>query len=134
MAETKNPKDKYPQPPYPGQEQEMPGIEQRMRPKPDHGEETYKGNGKLKGKRVLITGGDSGIGKAVALAFAREGADLVISYLNEHEDASETEALVKNEGRTAILIPGDISEDTNEPVYTGTVRLMDTPPDEAVYS
>jgi NAD(P)-dependent dehydrogenase (short-subunit alcohol dehydrogenase family) len=106
-----NPAEKYPQPPFKEQEQEMPGSEQEMDPKPDHGETTYKGSGKLTGRSALITGGDSGIGKAVAIAFAREGADVMISYLNEEEDAQETAALVRKEGRKAILVPGDISNE-----------------------
>jgi hypothetical protein len=106
-----NPLEKYPKPPYPEQEQEMPGSEQEMDPKPDHGEKTYKGSGKLKGRKAIITGADSGIGKAVAIAFAREGADVLISYLNEEEDARETEEYVKKEGRKAILLPGDISDE-----------------------
>lgn len=108
-----DPTKKYPAPPYPDQEQEMPGTEQQMRPRPDHGEKTYKGSGKLEGKRAIITGADSGIGKAVAIAFAREGADVLIAYLNEHEDAKETEKYVKEAGRKAILVPGDISEEAH---------------------
>jgi len=77
---------------------------------PDHGEASYKGSGRLAGKKAIITGGDSGIGRAVAIAFAREGADLVISYLNEDEDANETKRLVEEAGRKAILMPGDIQE------------------------
>lgn len=91
----------------------MPGTEQEMNPKPDHGEETYKGSGKLNGRKALITGADSGIGKAVALAFAREGADVLISYLNEEEDAKETAELVRSAGRKAILMPGDISNEAH---------------------
>jgi NAD(P)-dependent dehydrogenase (short-subunit alcohol dehydrogenase family) len=79
-----------------------------MRPRPDHGEETYQGTGKLAGLRVLITGADSGIGRAVALAFAREGADIAISYFNEDEDAAETERLVRDAGGRSLLLPGDI--------------------------
>jgi NAD(P)-dependent dehydrogenase (short-subunit alcohol dehydrogenase family) len=108
-----NPAEKYPKPPFPKQEQEMPGSEQKMDPRPDHGENTYKGSGKLKGKKAIITGGDSGIGKAVAIAFAREGADILISYLNETEDAKETEHYIKDAGQKAILIPGDISEESH---------------------
>ena len=90
------------------QQQSMPGVTRLMDPKPDHGEASYKGCGRLAGKRAVITGGDSGIGRAVAIAFAREGADLVISYLNEDEDANETKRLVEEAGRKAFLIPGDI--------------------------
>jgi len=77
----------YPKPPFPKQKQPMPGFTKKMEPVPDHGEGSYKGSGRLVGKKAIITGGDSGIGRAVALAFAREGADILISYLNEHEDA-----------------------------------------------
>src|SRR5438477_3199621 len=106
-----NPVEKYPKPPYPEQEQEMPGSEQKMDPRPDHGEKTYKGSGKLAGKKAIITGADSGIGKAVALAFAREGADVVISYLKEDEDAHETADFVEEAGKKAILVSGDISKE-----------------------
>ncbi|WP_442924580.1 SDR family oxidoreductase [Microbacterium sp. H37-C3] len=92
------------------QQQKVPGTDQAMVPKPDYGEETYRGSGKLAGKRALITGGDSGIGKAVALAYAREGADVAISYLDEHEDAEEAKRFVEEAGRRAVLIPGDISD------------------------
>ncbi|WP_311196143.1 SDR family NAD(P)-dependent oxidoreductase [Antarcticibacterium sp. 1MA-6-2] len=94
MKEDKNkqqdPQKKYEQPPYPGQEQKVPGTEKEMSPKADHGEKSYKGSGKLEGKKAIITYGDSGIGRAVAIAFAREGADVLISYLSEDEDAKET--------------------------------------------
>jgi len=96
-------------PPFPQQNQPMPGQTHAMRPKPDHGEESYRGSGKLTGKRAVITGGDSGIGRAVAIAYAREGADCLIAYLNEHEDAHETQRLVEQAGRKAILVAGDIS-------------------------
>lgn len=105
----KNPVEQYPKPPFPEQEQRMPGVESEMEPHPDHGENTYKGTGKLTGLKAIITGGDSGIGKAVALAFAREGADVLISYLNEHDDAREAAAFVEQAGRKAVLVPGDIS-------------------------
>jgi hypothetical protein len=81
-----------------------------MDPKPDHGEESYRGSGKLTGKRAVITGGDSGIGRAVAIAFAREGADVLISYLDEHEDAQDTAKYVEEAGRTCVLVAGDLSD------------------------
>jgi NAD(P)-dependent dehydrogenase (short-subunit alcohol dehydrogenase family) len=88
----------------------MPGLTEDMDPRPDHGERTYRGSGKLEGKKAIITGGDSGIGRAVAIAFAREGADVLISYLNEEEDAQETGKLIEEAGRQAVLVPGDISD------------------------
>jgi NAD(P)-dependent dehydrogenase (short-subunit alcohol dehydrogenase family) len=94
----------------PGQQQSEPGLESEMNPRPDHGESTYPGCGKLTGKAAVITGGDSGIGRAVALAFAREGADVLIAYLNEESDAREMVRLVEKEGRKAVAIargPGD---------------------------
>ncbi|WP_407188370.1 SDR family oxidoreductase [Bradyrhizobium centrosematis] len=99
----------YPKPPYPSQQQPMPGSTRAMNPRPDHGEESYRGSGRLAGKKALITGGDSGIGRAVAIAYAREGADIAIAYLNEDEDAAEVKALVEREGRKAVLMSGDIS-------------------------
>jgi NAD(P)-dependent dehydrogenase (short-subunit alcohol dehydrogenase family) len=110
-APKQNPLEKYPKPPYPEQEQKMPGSEQQMDPKPDHGETSYQGTGKLTGRKALITGGDSGIGKAVAIAFAREGADVLVSYLNEEEDAKEVERYIQAAGRKAVLMPGDISNE-----------------------
>lgn len=98
------------QAPLPEQQQSVPGTTKAMNPTPDHGEDSYKGSGRLKGKRALITGGDSGIGRAVAIAFAREGADVAISYLCEDDDAQETIDWIKKEGRKAISIAGDISE------------------------
>lgn len=100
----------YPEPPYPDQQQEMPGQTEAMDPRPDHGEHSYVGHGRLLDRRALITGADSGIGRAVAIAYAREGADVAISYLNEHEDAEETKRLVEDAGRRALLLPGDISD------------------------
>ena len=97
-------------PPLPKQQQEMPGYTARMQPVPDHGEKSYKGYGRLVGKRAVITGGDSGIGRAVAIAFAREGADILISYLSEHEDAEDTKRLVEEAGRKAVLLSGDLQE------------------------
>jgi NAD(P)-dependent dehydrogenase (short-subunit alcohol dehydrogenase family) len=98
----------YPKPPYPNQKQPMPGWTGRMEPRPDHGETSYKGSGKLKGLKAVITGGDSGIGRAVAIAYAREGADVLIAYLSENDDAKEVKALVETEGRKAVLVPGDL--------------------------
>ncbi|MDX0565485.1 SDR family oxidoreductase [Sinorhizobium medicae] len=100
--------ERFPQPPFPHQKQEMPGTTDQMQPLPDHGENSYQGSGRLRDKRAIITGGDSGIGRAVALAFAREGADVLISYLSEHEDAMATKALVEEAGRKAVLAAGDI--------------------------
>jgi NAD(P)-dependent dehydrogenase (short-subunit alcohol dehydrogenase family) len=94
----------------PAQQQEPPGRTQEMRPKPDHGEESYQGSGRLAGKAAVITGGDSGIGRAVAIAYAREGADVLIAFLNEHEDAEETRKWVEEAGRKAVLVPGDLAE------------------------
>ncbi len=109
-----NPVDQYQKPPYDQQKkQPVPGTEEQMNPKADHGETSYKGSGKLKGRKAIITGGDSGIGRAVAIAFAREGADVVISYLNEHEDAKETAKYIEQAGKKAVLIPGDISNEAH---------------------
>lgn len=105
-----DPRQNAPQPPQPRQQQEMPGKTDQMQPKPDHGEESYQGHGRLKGLAAIITGGDSGIGRAVAIAFAREGADLLISYLSEEEDARETARWVEQAGRKAVLVPGDIGD------------------------
>ena len=102
--------NEHARPPFPKQQQPMPGRTGAMRPTPDHGEETYRGSGKLKGKKAVITGADSGIGRAVALAFAREGADVLIAYLDEHEDAEQTKRLVEEAGRKAVLVAGDIGE------------------------
>lgn len=103
----------YPTPPYADQKQEPPGTTAQMSPKPDHGEESYRGNGLLAGKVALITGADSGIGKAVAIAFAREGANVLVSYLNEHEDAEDTAKWIEDAGRKAILVPGDIKSEAH---------------------
>jgi NAD(P)-dependent dehydrogenase (short-subunit alcohol dehydrogenase family) len=98
----------YQKPPYPTQRQPMPGSTAKMNPRPDHGETSYKGSGKLAGKKAIITGGDSGIGRAVAIAYAREGADILIAYLDEHDDAHEVKALIEQEGRKAVLFAGDL--------------------------
>lgn len=100
----------HPKPPFPTQKQPMPGSTNKMDPRPDHGEESYKGSGRLTGLKAIITGGDSGIGRAVAIAYAREGADIVIAYLSENDDAQEVKALVEKEGRKAVLISGDIRD------------------------
>jgi NAD(P)-dependent dehydrogenase (short-subunit alcohol dehydrogenase family) len=94
----------------PPQQQTHPGTEAAMDPLADHGQDTYRGSGRLEGKATVITGGDSGIGRAVALAFAREGADVLIAYLEEHEDARATAQLVEDAGRTAVLVSGDVAE------------------------
>jgi NAD(P)-dependent dehydrogenase (short-subunit alcohol dehydrogenase family) len=104
--------DDRPQPPQPDQRQVPPGATMDMNPAPDHGEQTYKGSERLAGKAAIITGADSGIGRAVAIAFAREGADVLISYLQEHEDAQQTQHWVEQAGRRAILMPGDVSDET----------------------
>jgi NAD(P)-dependent dehydrogenase (short-subunit alcohol dehydrogenase family) len=93
----------------PPQQQHSPGAQSAMHPAPDCGEESYRGSGRLTGKAAVITGGDSGIGRAVAIAYAREGADVLISYLNEDDDAKDTARLVEDAGRRAVLVPGDIS-------------------------
>jgi len=98
----------YPKPPYPAQQQPMPGSTEQMDPVPDQGENSYKGSGRLTGKRAIITGGDSGIGRAVALAYAREGADVVIAYLDEDDDAKDTARLVEQAKQKALLVRGDI--------------------------
>jgi NAD(P)-dependent dehydrogenase (short-subunit alcohol dehydrogenase family) len=94
----------------PPQQQEPPGVESRLQPVPDHGEESYRGSGRLTDKVAIVTGADSGIGKAVAIAYAREGADVLVSYLDEHEDARQTERHVQEAGRRALMMPGDLAE------------------------
>jgi NAD(P)-dependent dehydrogenase (short-subunit alcohol dehydrogenase family) len=107
-----DPQTQHPEPEQPAQTIEHPGLTDDMRQQPDHGEESYVGSGRLEGKRTLITGGDSGIGRAVALAFAREGADVAIVYLpDEEEDAQETVRLVEAAGRRALTLPGDIRDE-----------------------
>ena len=100
----------HPTPPFPEQQQPVPGITAAMDPRPDHGEESYRGAGRLAGKRAIITGGDSGIGRAVAIAFAREGADVLVSYLDEHDDAQETLRWIEQAGRRGVTIAGDIGD------------------------
>lgn len=107
-----DPTTKFPKPPFKGQSQPWPGLAGQMDPKPDHGETSYKGTGRLKGRKALITGGDSGMGRAAAIAYAREGADVAINYLPAEEaDAREVIALIKAEGRKAVAIPGDLREE-----------------------
>jgi NAD(P)-dependent dehydrogenase (short-subunit alcohol dehydrogenase family) len=113
QAGAQDPKELGPKPPFPKQEQEQVGLESEMKPQPDYGEESYRGSGKLQGKAAVITGGDSGIGRAVALAFAREGADVLISYLDEHSDAEKTVRIVEKEGRRCIAVPGDIGDESH---------------------
>jgi NAD(P)-dependent dehydrogenase (short-subunit alcohol dehydrogenase family) len=100
--------NEHPKPPFPPQTQPMPGKTAAMDPAPDHGEKSYRGSGRLAGKKAVITGADSGIGRAVAIAYAREGADILIAYLNEHDDAKETQRWVEQAGRKAVLVPGDV--------------------------
>jgi NAD(P)-dependent dehydrogenase (short-subunit alcohol dehydrogenase family) len=104
-----DPRDKYPRPPFPEQHQDWPGLASRMSPRPDHGERSYVGSGRLQGRKALVTGGDSGIGRAAAIAFAREGADVAIGYLPQEEsDAQEVVELIRAAGRKAVALPGDI--------------------------
>ncbi|RYU75822.1 SDR family oxidoreductase [Hymenobacter persicinus] len=107
-----NPNTKYPRPPFKSQSQPWPGLAGQMDPKPDHGEKSYKGSGRLKGRKALITGGDSGMGRAAAIAYAREGADVAINYLPAEEaDAKEVVALIKAAGQKAVAIPGDLRDE-----------------------
>src|SRR4051794_34869521 len=111
MSDTKqDPTQAEPTPPFPEQEQDPPGRESEMQPLADHGEETYVGQGRLKDRVALITGADSGIGRAVAIAFAREGADVLCSYLEEDDDAAETKRLVEDAGRRCLTVPGDVGD------------------------
>jgi NAD(P)-dependent dehydrogenase (short-subunit alcohol dehydrogenase family) len=107
-----DPVTRYPKPPFKKQSQPWPGLAGKMEPRPDHGETSYKGSGRLAGRKALITGGDSGMGRAAAIAYAREGADVAINYLPAEEaDAQEVIALIKKEGRTGLAIPGDLKEE-----------------------
>jgi NAD(P)-dependent dehydrogenase (short-subunit alcohol dehydrogenase family) len=107
-----DPKTKYPKPPFKEQQQPWPGLASKMDPRPDHGEKSYKGSGRLAGRKALITGGDSGMGRAAAIAYAREGADVAINYFpSEQPDAEEVIALIKEAGRQAIAIPGDLRDE-----------------------
>jgi NAD(P)-dependent dehydrogenase (short-subunit alcohol dehydrogenase family) len=109
----KDPRSAGPRPPFPLQQQTPPGETRQLDPRPDHGESSYRGTGRLKGCATVITGGDSGIGRAVAIAFAREGADVLISYLSERADAEETARWVREAGRRAVLVEGDIGDESH---------------------
>jgi len=121
-----DPRTKYPKPPFKEQSQPWPGLARDMDPLPDHGEKSYKGSGRLAGRKALITGGDSGMGRAAAIAFAREGADVAINYHPAEEpDAQEVVALIEAEGRKAVAIPGDItSEDFCNRLVTEAVTAL----------
>ena len=111
-SELRDPTGKYPKPPYKRQSQPWPGLASKMDPRPDHGEQSYRGSGRLAGRKALITGGDSGMGRAAAIAFAREGADVAINYFpTEEPDAQEVIALIKAEGRIGLPIPGDLRDE-----------------------
>ena len=112
LAVMRDPRDQYPRPPFSRQSQEAPGLAGRMEPRPDHGETSYRGTGRLAGRRALVTGGDSGIGRAAAIAFAREGADVAIGYLpQEQPDADEVLEIIRQAGRKAVALPGDIRDE-----------------------
>jgi NAD(P)-dependent dehydrogenase (short-subunit alcohol dehydrogenase family) len=118
-----DPRSAGPRPPFPKQQQPAPGKSRALDPQADHGEESYEGTGRFEGWGVLITGGDSGIGRAVAIAFAREGADILISYLDEHDDAKETAEWVRRAGRRVVLVPGDIGQEAHcEKLIETTLR------------
>jgi NAD(P)-dependent dehydrogenase (short-subunit alcohol dehydrogenase family) len=108
-----NPVDKYPRPPFKRQSQPWPGLGSKMQPPPDHGENSYRGSGRLAGRKALITGGDSGMGRAAAIAYAREGVDVAINYFpTEEPDAQEVIALIRKEGRIGLALPGDLRDET----------------------
>jgi NAD(P)-dependent dehydrogenase (short-subunit alcohol dehydrogenase family) len=113
ISSMENPVTKYPKPPFKSQSQPWPGLASKMDPRPDHGETSYKGSGRLNGRKALITGGDSGMGRAAAIAYAREGADVAINYLPAEEpDAQEVVSLIKAAGKKAVAIPGDIRDES----------------------
>jgi NAD(P)-dependent dehydrogenase (short-subunit alcohol dehydrogenase family) len=126
QTSAQDPTTRYPQPPQPEQEQPVPGLAGEMTPRPDHGEESYVGSGRLEGRRAVVTGADSGIGRAAAIAFAREGADVVLSYLeSEQADADEVIALVEKAGRRAVAVPGDLStEEGNKALVETAVHEL----------
>src|ERR1700730_5236444 len=108
-----DPTRKYPKPPFKRQKQPWPGLAAQMDPKPDHGETSYRGSGRLVGRKALITGGDSGMGRAAAIAFAREGADVAINYFpSEQEDADQVIALIQDAGRKGVALPGDLRSES----------------------
>src|SRR3954466_9041037 len=114
QTEKQDPTEQYEQPEKTDEQLPHPGLSEEMQDQPDHGEESYRGSGRLTDKKAVITGGDSGIGRAVALAFAREGADVLISYLeSEEQDAQETVRLIEDAGRKAITVPGDIRDESH---------------------
>jgi NAD(P)-dependent dehydrogenase (short-subunit alcohol dehydrogenase family) len=121
-----NPTTEFPKPPFPKQEQDWPGLASKMQPRPDHGEKSYRGSGKLAGRKALITGGDSGIGRAAAIAYAREGADVAINYLPQEEsDAKEVVQLIRDAGRKAVALPGDLrSEEFCNKLVSDAVREL----------
>ncbi len=126
MYTPQDPTTQYPRPPFPPQQQEAPGDVRTMEPAPDHGETSYVGSGRLAGRKALVTGADSGIGRAVAIAYAREGADVALSYLPEEQaQAEEVAALIDAAGQTALLLPGDLQDEAqNKHVIAETVSVF----------
>jgi NAD(P)-dependent dehydrogenase (short-subunit alcohol dehydrogenase family) len=126
MYSPQDPTTQYPRPPFPPQQQDAPGDIHKMDPAPDHGETAYVGSDRLPGRKALVTGADSGIGRAVAVAYAREGADVALSYLpEEQEQAEEVAELIRAEGRTAVLLPGDLQQESvNQQVVADTVEAL----------